>query len=49
MIAASDVADNLRDAIVEYQVGTNTKTRTPGSSLTSLTVLATDRNLQAKL
>jgi hypothetical protein len=49
MVAASDVVDNLRDAIVEYQVGANTQTRTPGSSLMSFTVLAADGNLQARL
>jgi hypothetical protein len=49
MIAASGLADDLRDAIVEYQVGTGTKKRLPGSPLMPLTVLATDDNLQAQL
>jgi hypothetical protein len=49
MVAVSGLADSLRDAIVEYQVGTNTRMRMPGSSLTSLTVLAADDNLQARL
>ena len=49
MVAASGLADSLRDAIVEYQVGTNSQTRTPDSSLTLLTVLATDSDLQAEL
>jgi hypothetical protein len=49
MTAASDLADNLRDAIVEYQVCTDAENWTPGSLLTPFTVLAADGNLQAKL
>ena len=49
MIAASDLADNLRDAIVEYQVCTDIEKRTSDSSLMLLTVLAADGNLQANL
>ena len=49
MIAASDLANSLRDAILEYQVCTDTQKGMPDSSLTPLTVLAADSNLQAKL
>jgi hypothetical protein len=49
MIAVSDLADSLRDAIVEYQVCTDTENRTPGSLLTPFIALAADGNLQAKL
>jgi hypothetical protein len=49
MTAVSDLADSLRDAIVEYQVCTDTEKRTPGSFLTPFTVLTADGNLQAKL
>ena len=49
MIAASDLADSLRDVIVEYQVCTDTENRTPGSLLMPFTALAADGNLQAKL
>ena len=49
MIVVSDLADSLRDAIVEYQVCTDTENWTPGSLLTPFTVLATDSNLQARL
>jgi hypothetical protein len=49
MIAVSDLADNLRDAILEYQVCTDTEKQTPDSSLTPFPVLAADGNLQARL
>ena len=49
MIAVSDLADDLRDAILEYQVCTDTEKRALGSSLTPLIVIAADSNLQAGL
>jgi hypothetical protein len=48
-IAASDLAEDLRDAIVDYRVDTDTENRTLGSSLMPLTVLAADGNLQSRL
>ena len=49
MIIVSDLADDLRDIVVEYQVGTDTEKRVLDSSLTPLIVLAADGNLQARL
>jgi hypothetical protein len=49
MIAACELADDLRDAIVEYQVGTDIEKRTPDGPLMQLIVLATEGDLQAKL
>ena len=49
MIAACDLADDLRDAIVEYQVSTDVGKRAPGSSLIQLAVLTAGGNLRADL
>ena len=49
MIAACDLADDLRDAIVEYQVSTDVGKRALGSSLIQLAVLTAGGNLRADL
>jgi len=50
MTAACDLADDLRDAIVEYQVGTDVEKRRRGGSLTTqFTVRAAGGDLRAEL
>ena len=50
MIAACDLADDLRDAIVEYQVSADVEQRMQGGSLmTQFTVRAAGGNLRAEL
>ena len=49
MIAVCDLADDLRDAIVEYQVGIIIEKHTLDSALTRLTVLAAEGDLRAEL
>jgi len=49
MVAACDLADDLRDAIVEYQVSTGFERYTLDGSLTKIAVLATGGDLWAEL
>ena len=50
MIAACDLADDLRDTIIEYQVGTNIEEFTHDGSLTMRPVVsAAGGNLRAEL
>ena len=49
MNAVCDLADDLRDAIVEYQVSTNTGNCTQGGSLIQFIGGAAEGNLQAEL
>ena len=49
MTAISDLAEDLRDTILDYQVSANTMTRSLDGSLTQSTVLAAESNLQPKL
>lgn len=45
MIAVCDLADDFRDAILDYLVSHDIEVHTPGSSLTRLIALATKGNL----
>jgi hypothetical protein len=49
MVAICDLAYDLRDALVEYQVGIHSEKCTRDSQLMPSIVLATECNLQAKL
>jgi len=49
VVAVSNLADDFRDAILDYQVSTDVEKRTPDSLLTRLVVLAAEGNLQPKL
>ena len=49
MIAACDIADDLRDGIVEYQVGADAEKYVLDSSFMQPTVLAAGGNLWADL
>ena len=49
MIAACDLADDLRDAIVEYQVSTDLGRRTLDGWLMQIVALPTGGNLRAEL
>ena len=49
VIAVCDLADDLRDVIVEYQVSNIAEKHIPDSWLILLVVLATEGDLQAKL
>ena len=49
MNTVCDLADDLRDAIVEYQVGIDTKQRTRDGSLMHLIGHAAEGNLQVEL
>jgi hypothetical protein len=49
MIAVCDLADDLRDTIIEYQVSAEIEKRTPDSPLMQLVVFAAGGNLRAEL
>ena len=49
IIAVCDLADDLRDVVVDYQVSTGIKKRTQDSSLTRPIALAAEGNLQPEL
>ena len=49
MVATCDLADDVRDAIVEYQVSVHIPTHAPTGSLTQAPVLATESNVRPKL
>ena len=49
MVAVSDLADDLRDAVIEYQVRTDAEKPAPDNSLMPLIVLGAEGNLRAKL
>jgi len=49
MIAACDLADDLRDAMVEYQVSANFEQRTLDSALIQVVVLTAGGNLRTEL
>ena len=49
MVAICDLADDVRDAIVEYQVSVGIPTHAPSSSLIKVLVLARESNIRAKL
>ena len=49
MSAVSDLAEDLRDVILDYQVSSDIITRTLGGSLTQFVVLAAESNIQPKL
>jgi len=49
MIAVCDLADDLRDVIVEYQVSTDIEKRTLGGSLMRLIVITAEGDLRAEL
>lgn len=48
-VAVRDLAEDFRDAILDYQVSTDTEKRPPDSLLMRLIVLAAESNLQPKL
>ena len=49
MITVCDLADDLRDAIVEYQVSVNPEKQLQDSSFTQFAGCTTKGNLQAEL
>ena len=49
MIVVCDLADDFRDAILDYLVSNNLELRTPANSLMRLIALAAECNLQPEL
>ena len=49
MVAICDLADDVRDAVTEYQVSVSIPPHTPSGSLIEVPVFATKSNIRAKL